>query len=156
MRKLNIGCGDKIEKGYINIDIRDLPGVDIIADIRNLPFENNSVLEIKAIDCYEHVGHPDSLSMLKHWHDLLMIGGLLTIQSPCLDTIINDLMKADTLFHIEICIAAIYGGQDYPENTHKTICQSSLLNHYLAQVGMEVIDTQFVGYNIISKSIRRT
>ncbi len=30
MKKLNLGCGKDIRKGYINLDLKKLPGVDIV------------------------------------------------------------------------------------------------------------------------------
>ncbi len=34
--KLHIGCGEKIFPGWTNLDIDELPGVDIIDDSRTL------------------------------------------------------------------------------------------------------------------------
>ena len=34
--KLHVGCGEKIFSGWTNLDIDDLPGVDIIDDARKL------------------------------------------------------------------------------------------------------------------------
>jgi len=43
--KLNLGCGEKYKKGYVNIDIRE--PCDLKHDLRDpLPFDNNSVDEI--------------------------------------------------------------------------------------------------------------
>lgn len=37
--RLNLGCGHIPVKGYINVDARDLPGVDVVADISSLPLK---------------------------------------------------------------------------------------------------------------------
>lgn len=155
MQRINVGCGDDIQVGYTNIDVRALPGVDVVADIRSLPFDADSLMEIRAVDCLEHIGRKETIPTLKHWHDLLMVGGLLTIQGPCLDLIMKELMAADTFYWLEEGIAKLYGEQDYPENTHKTVFQSKLLLHYLAETGFDVQDTQFKGCNIIVKATRR-
>ena len=65
--KLNLGCGDDIKKGYVNIDVRNLPGVNIVGDVCNLPFEKNSIDEILALDVYEHVSYLKSQVLLIHW-----------------------------------------------------------------------------------------
>jgi len=33
MKQLNLGCGKDIRKGYVNLDIYPLEGVDVVADI---------------------------------------------------------------------------------------------------------------------------
>lgn len=42
--KLNLGCGTDIRKGWINLDIAKLDGIDVIHDVNNvpLPFEDNT------------------------------------------------------------------------------------------------------------------
>ena len=51
-RKLNLACGLKSEKGYINTDIYKLRGVDINFDLNKYPypFKNNEFEEIKILD----------------------------------------------------------------------------------------------------------
>jgi len=77
--KLNIGCGDKHKKGYINIDI--LEPCDLKHDLRTpWPFDNNSVDEIFS------EGNTVCLFSKKEWFDLkkeiarvLKIGGKLEL-----------------------------------------------------------------------------
>ena len=43
MKKLNIGCGKDVKKGYINLDNVKLSGVDIVHNInKKFPFEKNT------------------------------------------------------------------------------------------------------------------
>ncbi|HRT03922.1 MAG TPA: methyltransferase domain-containing protein [Candidatus Diapherotrites archaeon] len=55
--KLNIGCGKKILKGYINLDVVKLPGVDIVHDLNKYPwpFKDNYFDEIYADNVLEHL-----------------------------------------------------------------------------------------------------
>jgi len=58
--KLNLGCGKKTEKGYINADIVNLKGVDKVFDFNKypFPFKDNTFEEIKitnAIHCVENL-----------------------------------------------------------------------------------------------------
>lgn len=79
-RKLNIGCGNDIRTDYINIDIADIPGVDIVCDINNaLPFENNSFDFIICNDILEHV---DLEKVLKEIHRVLVNDGIVQIRVP--------------------------------------------------------------------------
>jgi len=42
-KQLLIGCGERSSPDYINLDIRDLPGVDVVCDATDgLPFEDDT------------------------------------------------------------------------------------------------------------------
>jgi|SRR3989344_2799762 len=58
--KLNIGSGADIRKGYINLDIVKLPGVDVVWDVDKYPwpFESGRFEEIIAYQILEHVEDP--------------------------------------------------------------------------------------------------
>jgi len=58
--KLDIGCGRNKHKGYIGIDKRKLPGVDIVLNLDKdaLPFPNNSIKEVLLYHVLEHVESP--------------------------------------------------------------------------------------------------
>ena len=57
LRKLNLGCGRDIKKGYINIDQSKLDGVDVVHDLNKYPwpFQKNYFDEIYARDAIEHL-----------------------------------------------------------------------------------------------------
>lgn len=54
--KINIGSGNERIDGFKNVDILNLPEVDFVCDIsKGLPFEDNSVSEVYACHCLEHI-----------------------------------------------------------------------------------------------------
>lgn len=55
--KLDIGCGANKEVGFIGMDIRDLPGVDIVHDIEEFPFPipDQSFTLLSAAHVIEHI-----------------------------------------------------------------------------------------------------
>jgi SAM-dependent methyltransferase len=57
IKKLNLGCGQDIKKGYINIDFLKYRGVDIIHNLNEYPwpFIDNTFDEIYASHILEHV-----------------------------------------------------------------------------------------------------
>lgn len=61
---LNIGCGNGFQTGGFNMDIRALPGVDIIADILALPIKEKSVERLFCNNVLECVGHKHFLSTI--------------------------------------------------------------------------------------------
>ena len=67
--KLNLGCGDKILPGYINVDVMESRrGLkpDVICDLHQLtPFENDSADEILSVHVIEHFWRWEVLDVLK-------------------------------------------------------------------------------------------
>jgi len=54
--KLNLGCGNIRQEGFINIDIVKTPATDIVADVtKGLPFKDSSVDEVYGRMFLEHV-----------------------------------------------------------------------------------------------------
>ncbi len=58
--KLNIGCGQDIKKGWINLDMIPGPGVDTICnvDIEPLPFKTGEIQESLVSHLLEHLHNP--------------------------------------------------------------------------------------------------
>lgn len=59
-KKLNLGCGRMILEGWINLDLMELPGVDVTFDLDGckthpLPFAENSIDEILCCHTLEHL-----------------------------------------------------------------------------------------------------
>jgi len=82
IKKLNLGCGSDIRKGWINLDSTALAGVDVVHDIEKLPlpFSNEEFDEILAQDVLEHM--TDYVPVLHDLHRILKKGGTLTIRVP--------------------------------------------------------------------------
>ena len=59
--RLNIGSGRYPVKGFCNIDLSPLPGVDLVLDLDHqpLPFDDASIDFILASDVIEHLSHRD-------------------------------------------------------------------------------------------------
>jgi Methyltransferase domain len=74
--RINLGCGHLPLADYANIDSRDLPGVDVVADIAELPFDAGSVQEIFSSHVLEHFAHEElRRRLLPYWVSLLRPGG---------------------------------------------------------------------------------
>ncbi|MCM3197187.1 class I SAM-dependent methyltransferase [Priestia megaterium] len=70
-RKLHLGCGKTILEEWINLDIMEQQGVDVVADLEKcaeipLPFEDNSIDEFYASHLIEHIQH--TLPMMQELH----------------------------------------------------------------------------------------
>jgi len=98
MKKLNLGCGDKILPNYINVDVavaRLGKTPDVLCDLRKLtPFEDQSIDEILAVHVVEHFWHWEAVDILKEWVRVLKPGGLMILECPnllsaCLEILQN-------------------------------------------------------------------
>jgi SAM-dependent methyltransferase len=81
MSKLNLGCGKDIRKGWINLDLVELPGVDVVHDLSvlPLPFADQSLDEVLCQDILEHVEY---VALLRDIHRILRKGGKLFVRVP--------------------------------------------------------------------------
>ena len=64
-------------------------------------------------------------------------------------------MGSKSLSDMETIIALIFGGQDYKENTHLTICETNLMVNYLKEAGITGnIEYQNAGANVIIRAFK--
>ncbi len=84
--KLNLGCGDKLLPGYLNVDAAmSRKGVepDVVTDIRELAlFEDSTADEILAVHVVEHFYLWEVVPMLRRWAEVLRPGGTLILECP--------------------------------------------------------------------------
>jgi SAM-dependent methyltransferase len=79
---LNLGCGNKKADDEIGVDIIDLPEVDVVTDLNKypLPFDENSVDEIRSYHCFEHLD--DLVALMNDIYRILKPGGILLCTVP--------------------------------------------------------------------------
>lgn len=115
--KLHLGCGNKHIKDFINIDIIDSPGVDIVDDVSKLNrIEKGSVDLIYACHILEHFKRKEYFSILERWTQLLKPGGKLRLSVPDLEKVAK--LYIDGKFGLDKMLGLIYGGQTYLYNFH--------------------------------------
>ena len=99
--KLNIGCGNNIKEGWINIDIN--PPADLTIDVRNgLSFQNNSCELIYSEHFLEHLSYPyESIPFLKECYRVLSPGCVIHVGVPdsryVVESCIKDQINAEFL-----------------------------------------------------------
>lgn len=93
--RLNLGSGKKRILGYTNVDIDPGCEPDILCDILFLPMEEGTVEEIMAIHVFEHLWLIDIPIALREWKRVLVPGGKLVLEMPCLDKIVRNLLITD-------------------------------------------------------------
>jgi len=78
--KLNLGAGMQQIAGWTTVDLDPDMHPDIVGDIEHLPFEDNSIDEIYASHCLEHV--PYDSPALSEWFRVLKRGAVCTVIVP--------------------------------------------------------------------------
>ena len=137
MKKLHLGCGTKHIEDYINIDIRYLPGVAEVNNIRFLRnYKENTVDEIYACHVLEHFGRWEYKEVIKRWFEILKPGGKLRLAVPNFNSICEYYLKTSDLKSI---MGLLYGGQDYDENYHYVTFDYPTLSNDLKNIGYSII-----------------
>ncbi len=147
---LGVGHIDLHDKGYINVDIRDLPHVDLAIDVNDsLPFEDNSISEILAESVLEHLNHniigvPDtfrmtnSIKVLSDWNRVLRPGGKLYIKVPNLEGVFKQYVANN--ISVTDLIGYVYGGGEYEHNYHRAGFDTSIMSACLRAAGFKEFD----------------
>jgi predicted SAM-dependent methyltransferase len=82
--RLHVGSGRARLEGWVNIDIQQIPGVDVVADVtQGLQFENAEA--VFAEHFLEHLAIDDAIKFLLESHRVLGPGGWLRLSTPNLD-----------------------------------------------------------------------
>ena len=102
---LNLGCGIRLLSNFINVDVAfdlkdlkekkgtfvnaeiDKNSAFVKADMRKLPFKDNSADYIISTYSIEHIPHKDVLLALKEWRRVLKKGGTIVITTINMDEI---------------------------------------------------------------------
>jgi predicted SAM-dependent methyltransferase len=141
--RVNLGCGHIVMDEYVNIDGRPLPGVDVVAEVGNLPFEQNSLDEIRSSHLLEHFPSPQLSRLLGYWHDLLRPGGMFVAVVPDAEAMIRTFVGGDTSW--EDLKEVTYGAQEYPGDFHFTMFSQGDLVAALTVAGFVDAEVQEAG-----------
>lgn len=62
-KRLNLGAGEDILEGWVNLDKYNFPGIGVIHDLENgpLPFQDDTFELIRAVFILEHLANPSTL-----------------------------------------------------------------------------------------------
>jgi predicted SAM-dependent methyltransferase len=136
--QLNIGCGHKPLPDYLNIDKRNLPGVDIVAEADVLPFEKNSVKEIFSSHLLEHFTFIElTKKVLPNWYDMLVNNGILVTIVPDAESMILAYAAGDMSFSDLRDVT--FGAQDYEDDFHQIMFTTSTFKNTLIEAGFRNI-----------------
>jgi len=132
--RLNLGCGHIALDGYLNVDRRALPGVDIVAEVDQLPFGSSEVDEIFSAHLLEHFPQEQLMrQLLPYYHGLLKQGGRFHAVVPDAEAMIS--AYSDGGYPYDDLREVIYGGQDYDGDFHFNMFTPASLSQLLLDAG---------------------
>ena len=135
--KLHVGCGSKIFPGWTNLDIDDLPNVDITDDARILSkIPDGSCEIIYACHIFEHLGRHEVEDVLQVWNKKLVKNGILRLAVPDFEKTITWYQKTSKL---EDLLGLLIGGQKTKFDFHKMIFDKKYLSSILIKNGFSDI-----------------
>jgi predicted SAM-dependent methyltransferase len=131
--KLNLGCGTYQPEGFIHVDLRPLPGVDVVCDVSDPAAmkQFRGAEYILASDVIEHLPREIANATLALWVDLLGSDGTLEVWCP-------DFRHAIAIHPDARCELLLYGGQDYPENFHRCGFTLATMQQKFTDLGLTV------------------
>jgi len=133
--RLNLGCGHLALPGYLNVDSREVDGVDILSDVRQLPFEPGHVQEIFSAHLLEHFPVEDLVrSILPYWVSLLAPGGRFAAVVPDAEAMISEYSAGRYSF--DDLRLVTFGEQEYKGDFHFNMFTPASLSELLATAGL--------------------
>ena len=132
--RINLGCGHIPLNDYLNVDRRDLPRVDIVAEAGALPFEPGSVAEIFSSHMIEHFPQEDMRRrLLPYWLGLLRPGGVFHVITPDAEDMLA--RAAAGQYEFAQFRESLFGAQDYEGDYHYNLFSPDSLMAMLGEAG---------------------
>jgi SAM-dependent methyltransferase len=132
--RLNLGCGHIPVEDFLNVDARPLDGVDIVAEVGDLPFEPATVAHIHSAHLLEHFPVEElTRRLLPYWCRLLRPGGTFSAVVPDSETMIEE--YAAGRFSFDDLRLVTYGEQEYDGDFHFNMFSKASLCELLGAVG---------------------
>lgn len=135
--RIHLGCGNRAIPGFVNVDIRPLPHVDLIASAENLSeFRANSADLIYCSHLLEHMERGAEVKALAEWHRVLKPGAILRLAVPDFEKIV---VRYQAEKNLDELIGLLYGKQDHEFNVHHQAFDFPRLERLLLGVGFSSV-----------------
>jgi len=123
--------------GFINIDINPDCEPDILKDIRELEFDDESIDLILISQGLEHFDLIDCKFLLSKFYRWLKKDGQFIVEVPDVGHILDKVEKGE--YKIEDYFGAIYGNKEIIGQSHKSQFDEILLTNMLKEAGFNNI-----------------
>lgn len=163
--RLNVGCGNDVRQGCVNVDFRQTHPAVMKVDLSVLPwpFADESADEILMLDFLEHFPYRKTATILSECRRILKVGGELVVQVPDFQQLARAVSWSGR-FWCNSCgadvntlsdrkckgcgrrreiqdaaVSRLYGGQDYEGNFHQTTFTEERLIDLTFDAGFELM-----------------
>lgn len=113
--------------------------VDRYADLRALPYEPNTVDEIRSVQSLEHLDRNEGPRVLRHWRDLLRPGGKLHVDVPDFEETARQLLAQPDEPSKDWYYRLVYGSQKNAYAFHKNGFSPARLEWMLREAGFREV-----------------
>jgi glycosyltransferase involved in cell wall biosynthesis len=139
--KLHLACGHDYDDSYINVDLYapDDAKCDVRFDVMKLPYEDNSVDEIKAFHIIEHFHFFEVQEVLKEWYRVLKPGGRLYLETPDFLETCRAFVEGDNDFRV-LLYGHFFAHPWVPGQTHKFLFTEDQMRTNLGWAGFKEIN----------------
>ena len=110
---LNLGCGDRILKGFINVDKYHTDSQVENYDIYKLPYENDSIDGIFSAHSLEHLPFRHARLAIQNWFNVLKHGGVLYLGVPDVELIFESFKITGD---VDLFLVTLFGFQTDSNN----------------------------------------
>jgi len=142
--RLNLGCGHLAIDGYVNVDARDLPGVDVVAPVDNLPVGEGEAVELYSAHLVEHFPLEElERRVLPYWVSLLRPGGEFRAVVPDAGAMLTG--HAEGSVSYGDLREVLYGGQEYEGDFHFNMYTTDSLGELLTAAGLVDVEVEAEG-----------
>lgn len=132
---LHLGCGWKHFDGYVNVDLWITDATDVICDITDLPWPDNSADIIESYHVIEHISHKKIKKTIAEWYRVLKPEGKLVLECPHFDVTVQEYLAGN-----EDRLINIFGQQRKSGDTHLYGFNPSRLARLLEEIGFQDIE----------------
>ena len=135
---LNIGSGHKGSDQMLNVDIRELPNVDIVADATDIRLPKGIAQGVFSSHVLEHFPHENLRRVvLLNWVGLLCEGGFFRAVVPDAEAMMAAFTRGDMSF--DDLRTVTFGLQEYNGDIHYTMFSKDSLKLLLEEAGLHDI-----------------
>jgi glycosyltransferase involved in cell wall biosynthesis len=136
--KLNLGCGDDIMTGWINVDAFS-EKASVKANIKELPFPDNYADVILVSHVVEHFKFHEAFDAIKEWRRVLKPDGKLIIETPDFLETCREFVNGDEQWRIRL-YGHFFAFPEEPGQTHFFLYTETQLKWTLDQCGLRNIN----------------